>query len=61
MAVCSGFRAELNRAEPELAAAANVYSRWAKAEEAFMPVLLLWAVPAVIVVGGAGYWLIHMH
>ena len=26
-----------------------------------MPVLLLWAVPAVIVVGGAGYWLIHMH
>jgi len=34
---------------------------WAKAEEAFMPVLLLWAVPAVIVVGGAGYWLIHMH
>ena len=51
----------MNRAEPELAAAANVYSRWAKAEEAFMPVLLLWAVPAVIVVGGAGYWLIHMH
>ena len=32
-----------------------------EAEEAFMPVLLLWAVPAVIVVGGAGYWLIHMH
>jgi hypothetical protein len=32
-----------------------------QAEEAFMPVLLLWAVPAVIVVGGAGYWLIHMH
>jgi hypothetical protein len=26
-----------------------------------MPVLLLWAVPAVIVVGGAGYWLVHMH
>jgi hypothetical protein len=33
----------------------------ANAEEAVMPVLLLWAVPAVIVVGGAGYWLIHMH
>lgn len=32
-----------------------------QAEEASMPVLLLWAVPAVIVVGGAGYWLIHMH
>ena len=26
-----------------------------------MPVLLLWAVPAVIIVGGAGYWLVHMH
>jgi hypothetical protein len=26
-----------------------------------MPVLLLWAVPAVIVIGGAGYWLVHMH
>jgi len=26
-----------------------------------MPVLLLWAVPAVIVIGGAGYWLVHLH
>jgi hypothetical protein len=26
-----------------------------------MPVLLLSAVPAVIVIGGAGYWLVHMH
>jgi hypothetical protein len=26
-----------------------------KREESKMPVLLLWAVPAVIVVGGAGY------
>jgi hypothetical protein len=25
-------------------------------EEAYMPVLLLWAVPAVIVVGGGGYY-----
>jgi hypothetical protein len=30
-------------------------------EEYAMPILLLWAVPAVIVVGGAGYWLIHLH
>jgi hypothetical protein len=30
-------------------------------EERIMPLLLLWAVPAVIVVGGAGYWLVHMH
>jgi len=28
-------------------------------EEAYMPVLLLWAVPAVIVVGGVGYYLVR--
>jgi hypothetical protein len=28
-------------------------------EEAKMPVLLLWAVPAVIVVGGVGYYLVR--
>lgn len=32
-----------------------------KQEETNMPVLLLWAVPAVIVIGGAGYWLVHLH
>ena len=26
-----------------------------------MPVIFLWAIPAVIVVGGGGYWLMHMH
>lgn len=26
-----------------------------------MPVLILWAVPAVLVVGGVGYWIVHMH
>jgi hypothetical protein len=35
--------------------------RGQKREERTMPILLLWAVPAVIVVGGAGYWLVHMH
>jgi hypothetical protein len=29
--------------------------------EAKMPVILLWAIPAVIVIGGAGYWLVHLH
>jgi hypothetical protein len=28
-------------------------------EEGVMPVLILWAVPAVIFVGGVGYFLIH--
>jgi hypothetical protein len=26
-----------------------------------MPVILMWAVPAVIVIGGASYWILHMH
>jgi hypothetical protein len=30
-------------------------------EERIMPVLILWAVPAVIVIGGATYWLAHLH
>jgi hypothetical protein len=33
--------------------------RAADEEETYMPVLLLWAVPAVIVVGGVGYYLVH--
>jgi hypothetical protein len=30
-------------------------------EERIMPVLLMWAVPAVIVIGGASYWFLHLH
>jgi hypothetical protein len=32
-----------------------------KAEERITPILVMWAVPAVIVIGGVGYWLVHMH
>jgi hypothetical protein len=28
-------------------------------KESIMPVLFLWAIPAVIVLGGGGYWIIH--
>ena len=38
---------------------ASVCSSWATDEESKMPVLLLWAVPAVIVVGGVGYYLVR--
>jgi predicted membrane protein len=34
--------------------------RAADKEEAYMPVLLLWAVPAVIVVGGVGYYFVRV-
>src|SRR4051812_42433162 len=30
-------------------------------EERIMPLLVLWVVPAVIVIGGASYWLLHLH
>jgi len=26
-----------------------------------MPVFILWAVPAVIILGGGAYWIVHMH
>jgi hypothetical protein len=28
-------------------------------EEEYMPLLLLWAVPTVIVIGGVGYYLVR--
>ena len=43
----------------ELAAPGKRLSSWAIEEESNMPVLLLWAVPAVIVVGGVGYYLVR--
>jgi hypothetical protein len=30
-------------------------------EESNMPVILLWGIPALVVIGGGGYWLMHMH
>jgi hypothetical protein len=30
-------------------------------EEEHMPVILLWAIPTVIIIGGGGYWLMHLH
>lgn len=26
-----------------------------------MPVILLWGIPAIIVIGGGTYWLMHLH
>jgi predicted membrane protein len=38
---------------------AGVYSPRANEEETDMPVLIMWAIPAVIVVGGVGYYLVR--
>jgi hypothetical protein len=38
----------------------GVFSLRANEEEAHMPVLLLWAIPTVIVVGGVGYYFLRV-
>jgi hypothetical protein len=30
-------------------------------EEATMPIFLMWAIPATVVVVGGGYYLLHLH
>ena len=37
--------------------------RWAmlELEEDTMPVILLWGIPTLIVVGGGAFWLVHAH
>jgi hypothetical protein len=52
----SGFAGGREEREQDLAS--RVYTPWAT-EEANMPVLLLWAVPAVVVIGGVGYYLVR--
>jgi hypothetical protein len=37
------------------------FGRLDVAKENTMPVLLLWGIPALILVGGGGYWLMHLH
>jgi hypothetical protein len=29
--------------------------------EQAMPVIFLWGIPALIVIGGGAYWLVHLH
>jgi hypothetical protein len=38
---------------------ATRYIVWANRRRRQMPVLLLWGIPAVIFVGGVGYFLVH--
>jgi hypothetical protein len=48
------------RYREQVATSLRFIIRAADEEEAYMPVLLLWAVPAVIVVGGVGYYLVRV-
>lgn len=43
-----------NTAQPALL---KLNKRWRRA----MPLILIWAIPAVLVIGGAGYYLVHVH
>jgi hypothetical protein len=29
--------------------------------EQIMPVIFLWGIPAIIVIGGGAYWIAHLH
>jgi hypothetical protein len=49
----------LSNAFREQVAMAARYIVVGKSEERTMPVLLLWGIPAVIFVGGVGYFLVH--
>lgn len=40
---------------------ATARARIANPEEIPMPVFILWAIPAVVVLGGGAYWLMHIH
>ena len=33
----------------------------AELKEEIMPIILLWGIPTLIVVGGGAFWLVHMH
>jgi hypothetical protein len=53
-----GFTGPSNDLREQVATAAH-YIVVGKREERTMPVLLLWGIPAVIFVGGVGYFLVH--
>jgi hypothetical protein len=53
-----GFPRAIKRFREQVAIAAR-YIVVGKREERTMPVLLLWGIPAVIFVGGVGYFLVH--
>lgn len=37
------------------------YGRMTRSEEVAMPVILLWGIPTLIVLGGGTCWLLHLH
>jgi hypothetical protein len=55
------FRASPDRQPWEQVVTSHVVFSAGYLEESAMPVLILWAVPAVIFVGGVGYFLLHAH
>jgi hypothetical protein len=50
---------QITKAGREQLACVGVALARAEAEESAMPVLIMWAVPAVIVIGGVGYFLVR--
>jgi len=55
--VAASYHREYER--EQVAIELRLSMRAANEEETYMPVLLLWAVPTVIVIGGVGYYLVR--
>jgi len=42
-------------------ARANSHADERNEKEQTMPVIFLWGIPAIVVIGGGVYWIAHMH
>ena len=48
-------------APPELNLRYRVLLSTNRQRRTAMPVIILWAIPAVIILGGGAYWITHLH
>jgi hypothetical protein len=55
------FNQVVNGVEPGTLPSGARLTRHGVSEEDAMPVILLWGIPALFVVAGGGWWLMHMH
>jgi hypothetical protein len=55
------FQDRASRNPPELHPRWGVLSSTNLQRRTAMPVFILWAIPAVIVLGGGAYWIMHVH
>jgi hypothetical protein len=59
--VCKGTKLSPSRRVMQVSARTTGSSKVNEQRENAMPVILLWGIPAIIVIGGGTYWLMHLH